>query len=649
MAVLSFELNLVFIKIQLDIESSKLSGIIYICQLWNLCSVSMDLLNWKVVLFIVFLPVTNYSQSFHFEQFSLPEGLPHSQVNDILQGPDHRIYAATKKGLAVYNGNKFEIYTRKDHLDGNAIHLLVTDMQGRIWIASYNGGLNYFYQDSIYQVPEIKNNLGGKKIYEILQRSDSMLFFITSIDILAVDSDTCYSLLGQLEVPRTTGGGQWAALSGDSILYVGGYTGKFFKINLNTNKFSWGNFGQTLGEPILSMATGYNDDLFFSNNHGLIEFRDDTFYKNHVNVPGRCWKMNLDQNGILEMYSEGGGFGFFNSKNNSFKGYSKNVGLPSAILFGGAVDHESNIWLASANEGLLQYRDESTIFFDETNGIPRNSVTAIAHLADTLFIGTQKGLLLMVDDQIIDTLFRGKDIYSISQNKTHITLSADFEIFKIFPNLIIKNLKNIRGGFVADINNYLFTHSTEELRVKKQAFEDEIGIGWVKDIEELDSQFVLMLDYGIAMYNLDSTYFLTELSDVHFGAFTTMTTWRNSVLLKSDEHLHQIKFINEKLVINNIDISEIPMINQMNAMACDRHSLWLVGNNQYVRIQISDLLENGDLRYTLFPVSKSFFRLLLAIIAYISIRIKFIPVIRGDYIYSILVNTSETRKKPFWA
>ena len=546
-----------------------------------------------------------YGQAYHFERFGFDEGLPHTEVNDVIQGPDHRIFAATEEGLAVFNGLQFDVYTRKDNLESDDIHLLYSDFEERVWIASTGDGLNYFFQDSIYRVPDIKDKLQGKKIYEIFQRSDSTLFFVTGLDVLAFKSDTIYSVWDQLNKPAPEFAGVLAALLQDSLMYINQPGGYFIKINLNTYHWNFINNKNPLPPIILSVEIHENGRLFLSGNEGLFEFRADTLYTIHQHVPPRCWDMDFDGDGHLWLFSEVGGFGKYNPHDQTFVGYSTSSGMPTDVLFAGTIDQESNIWLASANEGLIRFRDQSLMKFNASNGIPNNSVTSLTSLGDTVYLATTGGVVLMEDEKIIDTLLANKWISSVYASSDHVLVGASDGIYKIYSSRKVQKLPASLGHNELNVNQTHFSLTTGEVFVKSDISLDTIRLGWIKAVEAIGDQFILMLDDRIALYDSDTTYFLSDFDAHKYGSFRSMTSWQNDVLIKSDQHIHRITKRDGMLSLHAFDISEIPFAHQLNAIAHTGGSLWLAGSGQFVVLQLNDLIESNQLIYKRFPIGQS--------------------------------------------
>ena len=67
-------------------------------------------------------------------RYGIEEGLPHRQVNGILQDRRNFIWAATNGGVVRFDGRKFKVFNQlKDGLGGDRVNWLAEDAEGNIW------------------------------------------------------------------------------------------------------------------------------------------------------------------------------------------------------------------------------------------------------------------------------------------------------------------------------------------------------------------------------------------------------------------------------------------------------------------------------------------------------------------------------------
>ena len=70
-----------------------------------------------ITLILTLVPLMATGQHHYFRQYSLEEGLPQSEVNDIAEDQFGYLWLGTNGGgLCKFNGTDFEIFTKKDGL-----------------------------------------------------------------------------------------------------------------------------------------------------------------------------------------------------------------------------------------------------------------------------------------------------------------------------------------------------------------------------------------------------------------------------------------------------------------------------------------------------------------------------------------------------
>jgi signal transduction histidine kinase/DNA-binding response OmpR family regulator/ligand-binding sensor domain-containing protein len=94
--------------------------------------------------------------------FGVDDGLPHRQVNCILQDRQGFIWVATEAGVARFDGLRFKIFNKAENgLSSDQIRSILEDAAGNLWLIS--GTLANVYQPNITSV-DILNPISGKII-----------------------------------------------------------------------------------------------------------------------------------------------------------------------------------------------------------------------------------------------------------------------------------------------------------------------------------------------------------------------------------------------------------------------------------------------------------------------------------------------------
>ncbi|MCB0633547.1 MAG: histidine kinase [Saprospiraceae bacterium] len=113
---------------------------------------SLTFLIFALTLSAIRLPAQITEQPY-FRNYSTNDGLPSSEVHDIIQDQRGYLWIATDNGVSRFDGYKFKNYGAKQGLKNNVVFHLQEDHEGRIWMQTLSGNLYYYLQDSIYTYP----------------------------------------------------------------------------------------------------------------------------------------------------------------------------------------------------------------------------------------------------------------------------------------------------------------------------------------------------------------------------------------------------------------------------------------------------------------------------------------------------------------
>ncbi len=107
-------------------------------------------------LILLLLPGLLQAQTWSFRQYTAEQGLPSTEVYDILQDRKGYIWVATDRGVARFDGYSFESFTTAEGLSNNVVFRICEGPDGKIWFGEMPGTLSYFENGKIYQAPENK-------------------------------------------------------------------------------------------------------------------------------------------------------------------------------------------------------------------------------------------------------------------------------------------------------------------------------------------------------------------------------------------------------------------------------------------------------------------------------------------------------------
>jgi len=89
---------------------------------------------WLIVSLAAVAPLA--AQSYHVRTYTEAEGLPSSTVRGMAQGPFGRIWFATRSGVAVYDGSRWERFPHRQGINSADTQRIAVDEQGRVWTAA---------------------------------------------------------------------------------------------------------------------------------------------------------------------------------------------------------------------------------------------------------------------------------------------------------------------------------------------------------------------------------------------------------------------------------------------------------------------------------------------------------------------------------
>lgn len=101
-------------------------------------------------LFFLFGAASSLAQDFPMLHYTFEDGLPSNTVYQIYRDSKGFLWIGTDKGIARYNGMKFEVFTTYNGLPDNEIYFFKEDSHGRLWLAAANGKLCFLKNDTFY-------------------------------------------------------------------------------------------------------------------------------------------------------------------------------------------------------------------------------------------------------------------------------------------------------------------------------------------------------------------------------------------------------------------------------------------------------------------------------------------------------------------
>jgi len=111
-----------------------------ISLLYMRCTNKARFLGLGMLLFLFCFINHGFTQQYGFSRYGIEDGLPQSEVFDVIQANDGALWIATNGGgMCRFNGSKFKVYSKKLGLNDNIIADLFEDSKGKLWIGTSKG------------------------------------------------------------------------------------------------------------------------------------------------------------------------------------------------------------------------------------------------------------------------------------------------------------------------------------------------------------------------------------------------------------------------------------------------------------------------------------------------------------------------------
>ncbi|MCU0324591.1 MAG: histidine kinase [Spirosomaceae bacterium] len=373
----------------------------------------------KVLLFLFFSCyfVFSKAQTPHLRRYTVDDGLPSSHIYRTFQDSEGYIWVCTDKGLARFDGYRFEKFTTKEGLPYNDIWGIAEDSQKRLWFTSYAHTILY------YDLKEHKFHSIKVKDLDPKAQFDHVMFFQKKGDkILAFKS---YESVIEIENGKTALNYLSAEYSlatffdiyKDLYLYVKKNKTKVFEEGYPQQQRTFAENLQFILDGKVDKVRNYSKD-FFEGESILcsLHFPDRNLFckvssiwtANGKNIFKKDLKeLSMFPNNRIIYFSKIGNTDlclittekeqFVIDKNlNRQKEYDFIDELGVNSLF---IDKEFNVWISSKQDGLLMLTQEaikSKVF----NILENVAVKAICRDArNRIWIGTDLGQLFIYENQ----------------------------------------------------------------------------------------------------------------------------------------------------------------------------------------------------------------------------------------------------------
>jgi len=144
---------------------------------------------FKIIFPLLLFFNVSFAQNPFIKRYSIENGLPTNKIYQAIQDREGFLWFASDAGVIRFDGTHFVDYTMDDGLSDNIVRKVKEDNSGRVWFFNYNGTVNYFYKNTIYNAsndPLLKDLKADFFFLDFYQDTDSTLYFYNAVSEVLV-------------------------------------------------------------------------------------------------------------------------------------------------------------------------------------------------------------------------------------------------------------------------------------------------------------------------------------------------------------------------------------------------------------------------------------------------------------------------------
>lgn len=344
----------------------------------------------KIIFFFVLqLFYANFltAQKYNITSYTVANGLPNNQINDILQDANGKLWIGTMNGGCTFDGKTFTKFSQDNILSNNPVKSIFQDSKGNIWMGTIQKGVCMF-NGTDYKFFTINDGLLSDVVSAISEDKAGNIWMGTADGLCKFDGTgfTSYTTSTGLinnyvfSILKDAEGNLWITTQGG----ISKYDGKKFT-NYTTDNGLINNTTYCVTQSV--------DGKFWFGTYGGISCYDGSKFINYTSVNGllseRIQKIVQDNKGNMWFATNGGGVSIL--KDSTFINLTETEGLAKNVVMASLIDREGNFWLGTSN-GLCKYSGDRFITFTTEDGLNNSNVLSIyADTSSLIFFGMLGG------------------------------------------------------------------------------------------------------------------------------------------------------------------------------------------------------------------------------------------------------------------
>ena len=340
--------------------------------------------------FICVLPFLGFTQNGGLRAYTLEDGLPQSQVHDIIQDDFGYLWLGTRGGgICRFNGNEFKVWNESDGLISNYVNSL-KNIGDTLFIGSRKG-LSIKTRNKII-------NYATTAVYKIFEY-DNRVLLATNTGLLEYDPKqgiSKYVLNSKIDKSSISG-----------IVY----DGKLYWIASSSGLYKMRSLDPASDKPVRHSAFNFtavhfdNDKIYaaaYDRGVLVITTNAKSYGNKWINSPKRVNHLRIQNENELWCATDNEGIYIANPKTRRITGRIKRKnGLAVSNVQKTIADNQATVWIATSGGGFYKYFQNNFTHYDQDNGLKGNRVYAVHAVDDEVWASNSESGLVKIDNNHI--------------------------------------------------------------------------------------------------------------------------------------------------------------------------------------------------------------------------------------------------------
>ncbi|MDP1799871.1 MAG: two-component regulator propeller domain-containing protein [Bacteroidota bacterium] len=495
--------------------------------------------NTKLILLVTWIVNLLYArnicaQDLNFTHYSVDNGLPSSQVHDIIQDKYGNLWFSTDQGLSSYNGYRFKNFTTNDGLTDNIIFKFYPQTNGEIWCTTFNKSVFYISGSE----PVFKPYLFNKTLVSIPDH------FITNCLYLSQDRSLYMSIINGSGYIHIDNNGKTLYNSinifgklTETVLLTDENENSFFFINskdreekisgnwlYKTNSYKDGS-ARSIIRACFFKKTGHSVFADFKNLRILKQ--NDTLNIPTLHEPISLGKLNDSLFWVGFRY---GGITIYNMSGKQIRSFLPNKSVTKLFI-----DHEGGLWLSTLNDGV--YHTNNTYVNSYRNNESDSWVNSLKQdRFGNLWIGYYNGNISVLSKNEISKKYTSHTklpaLIRYDKIKQQIYLISDNTFFAADNKQSLYNINVNPLNVTIHHNDSFLVASYRSINVLHNGEKKEIKIGFrVNDICYYGNTFYLASNRGLYKIQDQKIENIKNIDIPPSTKIADLDSWGNSLLI----------------------------------------------------------------------------------------------------------------------